>query len=284
MATTTPRIVPPIASKANFRVPTASKRRIDSTPSSTQKPCVTPVMLTTRTAIPRPSALRRELRSHGDSQCICDATIDRRGRMGMGGRRSRDSTVPPFARRASSAICSTSRPDMRMRWSAPRRVAMVAVSVPRAASARTQRSIAAVICTRQSSIGRPDGRCCVSVMAAARSSSVAMIAPTRSLPGLQRESVRVDRGVVGLAEQEAGAVQVVHQQGHGPVARRQAADAERLAAVGVVQPLDSSGELCEAVPRVVVPWRCMPRSLSGPGGRGEGRGEGAAQVGTAVVR
>ncbi len=57
---------------------------------------------------------------------------------------------------------------------------MVAVSVPRAASARTQRSIAAVICTRQSSIGRPDGRCCVSVMAAARSSSVAMIAPTRS--------------------------------------------------------------------------------------------------------
>ncbi len=115
VATTTPRIVPPIASKANFRVPTASKRRIDSTPSSTQKPCVTPVMLTTRTAIPRPSALRRELRSHGDSQCICDATIDRRGRMGMGGRRSRDSTVPPFARRASSAICSTSRPDMRMR-------------------------------------------------------------------------------------------------------------------------------------------------------------------------
>ncbi len=64
--TTKPTAVPATARRAVEPVPTALDRSTERVPSTTQKPCSTPLISTTATARARAAAPRTVLRNHTD--------------------------------------------------------------------------------------------------------------------------------------------------------------------------------------------------------------------------
>ena len=72
--TTKPIVVPPMARNAVAPVPRALERSTDNAPSTTQKPCDTFVISTTRTASASPAAPRTALRNQTERKERCETS------------------------------------------------------------------------------------------------------------------------------------------------------------------------------------------------------------------